>query len=96
MEACQFPTANKNPSVQMKNPNNIADFFHIRGIVHYELLPIGQTVNQVYYFEVLEKLLENVRRKRPETFANNSSILHHENATAHMAISVMEVLARSY
>jgi len=29
-------------------------FFDIRGIVHYEFVPTGQTVNQVYYLEVLE------------------------------------------
>ena len=61
----------KNSSVQMKNRNNVPDFFDIRGIVYYEFVPTGQTVNQFYYLEVLEKLSENVRRKRPETFANN-------------------------
>ena len=40
-------------------------FFDIRGIVHYEFVPTGQTVNQVYYLEVLERLHEKVRRKRP-------------------------------
>jgi len=38
-------------------------FFDIRGIVHYEFVPTGQTVNQVYYFEVLEKLGEKVTWK---------------------------------
>jgi len=38
-------------------------FFHIRGLVHYEFVPTGQTVNQVYYLEVLERLREKVRRK---------------------------------
>ena len=65
----------------------------IRGIVHYEFLPTGQTVNQVYYLEVLKRLREKVRRKRPELFANNSWILHLDNAPAHTALSVREVLA---
>jgi len=68
-------------------------FFDIRGIVHYEFVPTGQTVNQVYYLEVLEMLREKVRRKRPEFFANNSWILHHDNASAHTALSVREFLA---
>jgi len=68
-------------------------FFGIRGIVQYEFLPNGQTVNQVYYLEVLERLREEVRRKRPERFANNSWILHHDNAPAHTALSVREFLA---
>jgi len=38
-------------------------------------------------------LHEKVRRKRPELFANNSCILHHDNAPAHTALSVREVLA---
>ena len=65
----------------------------IGGIVHYEFVPTGQTVNQVYYLEVLKKLREKVRRKRPELFANNSWILHHDNAPAHTALSVREFLA---
>ena len=48
--------------------------FDIRGIVHYEFVPTEQTVNQVYYLEVLESLHEKVRRKRPELFANNTTI----------------------
>ena len=44
----------------------------IRGIVHYDFVPTGQTVNEVYYLEVLQRLREKVRRKRPELFTNNS------------------------
>ena len=66
---------------------------YIRGIVHYEFVPTGQTVNQVYYLEVLKRLREKVRRKRPELFASNSWILHHDNAPAHTALSVREFLA---
>jgi len=68
-------------------------FFYIRGIVHYEFVLTGQTVNQVYYLEVLERLREKVRRKRPELFANNSWILHHDSAPAYTALSVREFLA---
>jgi hypothetical protein len=41
-------------------------FFDIRGIVNINLVPKGQTVNQVYYKEVLTIPCEGVRRKRPE------------------------------
>jgi len=88
-----IPHDQKVPSVQIKSQNNVADFFYIRGIVHYEFAPTGQTVNQVYYLEVLERLREKVRWKRPEHFVNNSWILHHDNAPAHTALSVREFLA---
>jgi len=54
----------------------LLSFFDITGIVPYEFVPTGQTVNQVYYLEVLERLREKVRRKRPEIFTNKSWILH--------------------
>ena len=62
-------------------------------LLHYEFVPIGQTVNQVYYLEVLKRVREKVRRKRHELFANNSWILHHDNAPAHAALSVRKFLA---
>ena len=54
LQSAQWKIANsprpKNiPSVQIKSQNNVADFFDIRGIVPYEFVPTGQTVNQVYY-----------------------------------------------
>ena len=62
--------------------------------IHYEFVLTGQIVNQVYYsyLEVLKRLREKVRRKRPELSANNSRILHHDNAPAHAALSVREFL----
>ena len=67
--------------------------FDISGIVHYEFVPTGQTVNQVYYLEVLKMLSEKIGRKRLELFASNSWILHHDNETSHTALFVRECLA---
>ena len=41
-------------------------FFDIQGIVMAVWVPSGQMVNQQFYIEVLMKLREHVRRKRPE------------------------------
>ena len=41
-------------------------FFDIRGIVHYEFVPNGQTVNPVYYLKVLEGLREKVDGNDPK------------------------------
>jgi len=58
-----------------------------------ELVLTGQRVNHIYYLEVMKRLREKVRRKRPELFASNSWILHHDNAPAHTALSVRVFLA---
>ena len=39
-------------------------FFDIKGIVHFEFLPQGQTVNQYVYKEILRHLIRSVRDKR--------------------------------
>lgn len=70
-------------------------FFDIRGVVHSEFLPEGQTVNKEYYLGVMRRLRENVRRKRPDLWRNNSWILHHDNAPAHKAIIVNEFLNKN-
>jgi len=90
MEDCQLPTT----KIFRQSQSNVflIIFLYIREIVHYEFVPTGQTVNQIYYLEGLERLCEKVRWKRPEIFAN-SWILHHDNAPAHTALSVREFLA---
>ena len=39
-------------------------------------VPEGQTVNQVYYKEVLTNLHKQVRRRRPEMWKFGSWVLH--------------------
>ena len=52
----------------------ITVFFDFRG-VHYELLPLRQTVNKEYYLSVMRRLREAIRLKRSELWANNSWFL---------------------
>jgi len=60
-------------------------FFDQKGTVHKEFVPPGQRVNAAFYVEVLKRLRENVRRKRPDQWQNNTWLLHHDNAPAHAA-----------
>ena len=93
MEDSQLPTTKRITSVQIKSQNNVVEYFDTRGIAHYEVLPTAHTINLVYYLELLERQGEKVRQKRPEIFAINSCILHHDNAPAHTALSAREFLA---
>ena len=58
-------------------------FFDWHGVIHYEFIPRGQTVNNEFYVAVLKLLREAVRRKRPQLWMNQSWVLHHNNAPAH-------------
>jgi hypothetical protein len=61
-------------------------FFNIKGTVHFEFIPQGQTSGQAYYVKILKWLHEAVYRKRPELWPSDG-ILHHDNAPAHKALS---------
>jgi saccharopine dehydrogenase-like NADP-dependent oxidoreductase len=65
-------------------------FLDIEGVVHQ-----GQTVNCWYYHEELKRLRENVRRKRPEMWKNNSWFHHHDNAPAHASLLIRDILANT-
>ena len=66
-------------------------FFDQKGIVHKEFVPRGQSVNAAFYVEVLKRLRENVRRKRPDQWRNNTW-LHYDNAPAHAALLTRRLL----
>jgi len=66
-------------------------FFDCQGIIHKEFVPPGQTVNQNFYREVLERLRKRVAHVRPGIA--RTWMLHHDNAPCHTAVSINEFLA---
>ena len=70
-------------------------FFDYRGVVHYEFLPTGQTVNKEYYLSVMRRLREAIRLKRPDLWSMGNWFLHHDNAPAHTALIVREHFAKN-
>ena len=70
-------------------------FFDCEGVVHYEFAPRGQTINKEYYDEVLKRLRDAVRRKRPRFWSSGDSLLHHGNAPAHLSNLVQQFLAKN-
>jgi len=67
-------------------------FLNCQEIAHTEFVPQGPTVNQFYYREILERLRKRVVRVRPSI--TNNWMFHHDNAPCHMAMSVIEFLAK--
>lgn len=105
----EYDPESKRQSLQWKSPSSprpqkarmskskvkvmLITFFDIKGIIHFEFLECGTTVNQHVYKAILQRLREKIRRKRRDLWENGSWILHHDNAPAHAALSVREFLA---
>jgi len=69
-------------------------FFDYEGIIHHECPPDGQTVNKEFYLEILRRLRESIRRKRPEKWRDGDWILHHDSAPAHTSYIMQQFLAK--
>ena len=69
-------------------------FFDNQRIIHKECVPPGQTVNQTFSQEILERLRKRVARVRPRITC--PWVLLHDNAPYHMAVSINEVLAEKH
>ena len=81
--------------VQSKVNVLLTVFFNYHGVVHQEFLSQVNTVNKEYYFEVMRRLREAIRKKRPELWKNNAWHLHHHNAPADSSLLVRNFLAKN-
>ncbi len=76
-------------------------FYDSKGVIHMEFLPQGETVDTDFYLEVLKRLKESVRRKRPELWLRppgseyRRMLLHHDNASCHMATRTLALIGES-
>ena len=94
-EKCIISETKKGAASQIKCENLLICFFDIKGLVHFEFVPRGQTVNRLFYLEVLKRLRDAVRRKRPEMWRSGEWLLHQDNAPAHTALSVRQFLTKN-
>ncbi|GFW49551.1 uncharacterized protein TNCV_2843321 [Trichonephila clavipes] len=69
-------------------------FFDADGIVHHKYGPQGQTVNKEFYLDVMRRIREAVRRKRPVLWASSRWMLHHDGAPAQTANLVQPFLTK--
>ena len=76
------PGPKRSTSESLKCEGDVHCFFGWKGIVHYEFVPHGETVNKYFYLNVLKRLRVEVRRKRPEAWTNNTWMLHHDKCTS--------------
>ncbi|UYV60554.1 CLCN3 [Cordylochernes scorpioides] len=60
------PRTKKSRLCKSKNKVLLVTFFHIKGIVHYEYLEEGQTINKESYLKIMRRVRESIRLKRSE------------------------------
>lgn len=89
------PRPKKARQVKSNIKTMLISFFDVKGVVHSEFVPQGQTVNQAFYLEVLKRLRNSVRRKRPDLWKSGDWFFHHDNAPAHTALSVRQFLTKN-
>ncbi|XKL64927.1 hypothetical protein PGB90_005013 [Kerria lacca] len=63
-------------------------FFDIKGVVHHEYVPAGQTINVVFYIQVLERL-------RARVFCVQLELAQNGYALTHRSLAVCEFLAHN-
>ena len=90
----ESPRPKKARQVRSKIKVMLTVFFDIRGIVHHEYALEGQTVTKEYYQDVLRRLRDAVRRKRPDMWTAENWQLHHANAPAHSSQLIQDFLAK--
>jgi len=88
---CKLLPSQENENEQIQNQIDAHLFFDSQGIVHKEFVPPGQTVNQTFYREVLERPRKRVAHVRPGIA--RTLMLHHDNVPCHTAVSINEFLA---
>jgi len=88
---CKVSPSQESEKEQIQNQIDAQLFFGSQGIVHKEFVPSGQTVNQTFYREVLERLRNGVAHVRPGIA--RTWMLHHDNPPCHTAIPTNEFLA---
>lgn len=91
----QSPRPKKARQVKSATKSMLVIFFDIHGVVHREFVPQGQTVNAAFYCDILRRLREDIRRKRPGLWRNGNWVLQHDNAPAHTALKTREFLGQT-
>ena len=91
----ESPRPKKARQVRSNGKVLLTVFFEYHGVVHQEFLLQGRMVNKEYYLEVMRRLREAIRKKRPKLWENYSWILHHDNAPPQLSLIVRNFLTKN-
>jgi hypothetical protein len=66
--------------------------FDSQDVVHKEFVPEGKRVNAEFYKGVMDRLLKRIQRVCPAAFCSPDFFLLHDNAPAHKAATLCQLL----
>lgn len=69
-------------------------WWDFKGVIYYELLPSGKTIDSTVYCSQLTKLNQAIRTKRPELANRKGVVFHHDNARPHTSLTTRNKLLR--
>lgn len=67
-------------------------WWDLKGIIYYELLPYGQTLNSDLYCQQLDRLKLAIDQKRPELANRRGVVFHQDNARPHTSVVTRQKL----
>ena len=82
------PTPKKAKTILSANKVMATVFWDAKGIIFIDYLEKGKTINGQYYAELLQRLKDEVKNKRPH-LAKKKIMFHHDNALANSSIVAM-------
>jgi len=62
-----------------------------KGVVHYEVLPHGLTINSKFYCSQLDRLQEATKEKRPELINRKGGVFHYDNVRPHTSLMMPKI-----
>lgn len=81
-------------ALKSKMKTMLTVFFDWRRIIHREFLSVGHTMTMTFYQEILERLLNQVRRVQREMWDVGEWFFILDNATSHSSLIVKLFLAK--
>ncbi|XP_035232453.1 histone-lysine N-methyltransferase SETMAR-like [Stegodyphus dumicola] len=84
-KASDLPQTTSKPGLSL-NKVILSVWWYWKGIVHYKLLQLGETINLALYCAQRDCLNEANQKERPELANRKDVVLHHDNARPHTSL----------
>ncbi len=65
-------------------------FFDSKGVIHHKYVPESETVNVMFYIQVLDRLCKRIACVKPEMWRDRKLILLHTNVCPHTVAVVQQ------